>query len=66
MRAEDVLRTVQLMGGNSLYTLEEELREGYLTLPGGHQVGLAGECLVEGGAFAALKKNNQSKHSDCP
>ncbi|NLW55607.1 MAG: stage III sporulation protein AA [Firmicutes bacterium] len=56
VRAEDVLRTVQLMGGNSLYTLEEELREGYLTLPGGHRVGLAGECLVEGGHLLRLKR----------
>jgi len=54
--AEDVLRTVQLMGGNSLYTLEEELREGYLTLPGGHRVGMAGECLVAGGSLLRLKR----------
>ncbi len=56
VRAEDVLRTVQLMGGNSLYTLEEELREGYLTLPGGHRVGMAGECLVAGGSLLRLKR----------
>ncbi|HEY8392056.1 MAG TPA: stage III sporulation protein AA [Capillibacterium sp.] len=54
--AEDVLRTLQLMGGNSLYTLEEELKEGFLTLPGGHRVGLAGECLVEGGRLLRLKR----------
>lgn len=56
VRAEDLHRTVQLMGGNSLYTLEEELREGYLTLPGGHRVGLAGECLVAGGHLLRLKR----------
>jgi stage III sporulation protein AA len=56
VQAEDVLRTVQLMGGHSLYTLEEELKEGYITLPGGHRVGLAGECLVEGGKLLRLKR----------
>ncbi len=53
---EDVARTLQLMGENSLYTLEEELKEGYLTLPGGHRVGLAGECLVAQGHLLRLKR----------
>nr|WP_187350949.1 stage III sporulation protein AA [Capillibacterium thermochitinicola] len=56
VEAPDVLRTVQLMGGNSLYTLEEELREGFITLAGGHRVGLAGECLVGRGALLRLKR----------
>ncbi|NLM37642.1 MAG: stage III sporulation protein AA [Firmicutes bacterium] len=56
VEAPDVLRTVQLMGGNSLYTLEEELREGFITLPGGHRVGLAGECLVGRGTLLRLKR----------
>ncbi|NLY91175.1 MAG: stage III sporulation protein AA [Firmicutes bacterium] len=54
--AEDVHRTLQLIGGNSLYTLEEELKEGFITLAGGHRVGLAGECLVEGGRLIRLKR----------
>lgn len=56
VEAEDVLRTVQLMGGNSLYTMEEELKQGYITLAGGHRVGLAGECLVERGSLQRLKR----------
>lgn len=54
--ADDVLRTLQLIGGNSLYTLEEELKEGFITLVGGHRVGLAGECLVVRGALLRLKR----------
>lgn len=56
VEAADVLRTVQLMGGNSLYTLEEELKEGFITLAGGHRVGLAGECLVDRGTLLRLKR----------
>ncbi len=56
VEAPDVLRTVQLMGGNSLYTLEEELKEGFITLAGGHRVGLAGECLVGRGSLLRLKR----------
>lgn len=32
----------------SLYAYEEELRQGYLTVPGGHRVGLAGRVIPEG------------------
>lgn len=53
---EEVIRTLQLIGGNSLYTLEEELKEGYITLPGGHRIGLAGECLVEQGSLVRIKR----------
>jgi stage III sporulation protein AA len=53
---EDILRSLQLMGENSLYTLEEELKEGFLTLPGGHRVGLAGECLAENGRLVRVKR----------
>ncbi|HHU81665.1 MAG TPA: stage III sporulation protein AA [Firmicutes bacterium] len=53
---EDILRCLQLMGENSLYTLEEELKEGFITLPGGHRVGLAGECLAENGRLVRVKR----------
>jgi stage III sporulation protein AA len=56
VEADDVLRTLQLIGGHSLYALEEELKEGFITLVGGHRVGLAGECLVVGGALLRLKR----------
>lgn len=39
----------------SVYALEEELRNGYLTLPGGHRVGLVGKAVLEGGNIKTLK-----------
>ena len=32
---------------NSMYAYEEEIRQGYLTLPGGHRMGLVGETVLE-------------------
>lgn len=32
----------------SLYAYEEELSQGYLTVPGGHRVGVAGQAVAEG------------------
>jgi stage III sporulation protein AA len=42
-------RAVQLVTESSIYALEEELRNGYVTLPGGHRVGLVGRTVLEGG-----------------
>ncbi|MGB9804616.1 stage III sporulation protein AA [Desulfofundulus sp.] len=53
--AGDLERTIQLVTGSSLYALEEELRNGYITLPGGHRVGLAGRAVLEGGRVKTLK-----------
>lgn len=53
--AQDVARAVQAVGRNSLYALEEELRTGFLTMEGGHRIGLAGQAVLEKGAVKALK-----------
>lgn len=34
---------------HSLYTLEEEMRRGYITIKGGHRVGIAGKVVLDGG-----------------
>ena len=39
---------VDLLAGRSLYAREAELAEGYLALPGGHRVGLAGRAVLQG------------------
>jgi stage III sporulation protein AA len=39
----------------SLYTLEEELKRGYITIAGGHRVGLAGKVILEKGAVKAIR-----------
>lgn len=40
---------------HSLYAVEEELRRGYVTVPGGHRIGLAGRTVLERGAVAHLR-----------
>lgn len=49
--AEDFRRTFELVSGSSVYALEEELRQGFITLPGGHRVGLCGRAVVRNGAI---------------
>lgn len=52
---EDVQRTTQVLTGSSLYACEEELRHGYLTISGGHRVGLAGRVVVRDGKVETLR-----------
>jgi len=54
--AEDIWKTVQLICQGSVYAFEEEFRQGYLTLPGGHRVGLAGKAVLERGVVKTLKE----------
>lgn len=53
--ADDINRTVQALTGSSLYAVEEELRQGFLTVPGGHRVGLAGRVTVQAGRVEAVR-----------
>lgn len=39
----------------SAYAWEEELRQGYLTLPGGHRVGMVGKGVLEHGHIRTMK-----------
>lgn len=39
----------------SLYAYEEELREGYVTLEGGHRLGVAGQVVLEEGKIRTIK-----------
>lgn len=38
----------QKVTASSVYALEEELRSGYITLNGGHRVGIAGSAVLQG------------------
>lgn len=40
---------LQLTSRSSLYTLEEQFRHGFLTLPGGHRVGFCGQTILAAG-----------------
>lgn len=53
---DDLARTFQLMARGSVYAWEEELRGGFLTLEGGHRVGLCGRAVTEEGKIRTLKQ----------
>ncbi|MFS8513699.1 MAG: stage III sporulation protein AA, partial [Planifilum fulgidum] len=52
---EDCRKMLNLISNHSLYALEEELRRGYVTIEGGHRIGLSGKVVVEGGRVRHLR-----------
>ncbi len=53
--AADMENLISLISGSSLYALEEELRTGFITLPGGHRAGITGRAVLDGGKVRTLK-----------
>ena len=39
----------------SIYAYEEELRQGFLTIPGGHRVGICGKAVLSGGEIKTIR-----------
>lgn len=44
---EDCAKLLELLTRHSLYSFEEELKRGFITVEGGHRVGLAGRTVLE-------------------
>jgi len=52
---EGVRYVLDRLGEYSLYTLEEELKRGYVTIEGGHRVGLAGRVVTNNGYVKLIR-----------
>jgi stage III sporulation protein AA len=46
---------LQIISRGSIYALENEFKNGYLTIPGGHRIGFTGEAVLEKGEIKTLK-----------
>ncbi len=52
---EDVKAIIQKISNYSLYAFEEDIRQGYITIQGGHRVGLAGQCVIEDNSIKTIR-----------
>jgi stage III sporulation protein AA len=52
---EDIYRSIASISDNSLYAFEEEISRGFITIPGGHRVGLAGQVVMNGHELKTIK-----------
>ena len=46
---EEILRILQSVCENSIYSYQHQISEGFVTVKGGHRVGIAGSCVIENG-----------------
>lgn len=44
---ESVLRTIQYVCDNSIYSYQNQICEGFITVRGGHRIGITGNCVIE-------------------
>ena len=55
VRAEDLKETMEYVSSYSMYAFEEEIRQGFITIQGGHRVGIAGKTVLEGDRIKSVK-----------
>ena len=51
----EIRETLEYISNYSMYAFDEELRQGYLTVQGGHRVGVAGKMIWEGRQAKSMK-----------
>lgn len=51
----DIEEAIELISESSLYAFEDCLKQGYITICGGHRVGLCGSAVLEKGVIASQK-----------
>ena len=51
----EVVETLEYMANYSMYAFEEELKQGFITVQGGHRVGVAGKIVMEAGKIQSVK-----------
>lgn len=52
---EDIKEMVQYVSNYSLYAYEYEMRQGFITIEGGHRVGMTGQAIIEDGKVKNLR-----------
>lgn len=56
VRREAFQEMLEYVSNYSLYAYENELKQGFITIEGGHRVGMAGQVVVENGKVKNLKQ----------
>ena len=51
----DIKRGMELVSRSSVYAFENEIRNGYITLSGGHRVGISGDAVTENGKISHIR-----------
>lgn len=55
VKKKEIAETLEYISSYSFYAFEEEIRQGFITIQGGHRVGVAGKAVMEQKAIKNLK-----------
>lgn len=71
LTARDMQETMEFVSRFSMYAFEEEIRQGFLTIKGGHRVGIAGKAVLSQGVIKTIRNISfihiriASEYRDC-
>lgn len=51
----EISKTIEIMSENSIYAYQDEIKNGFITLKGGHRVGIAGKVVLDGNSIKNIK-----------
>lgn len=51
---EDIKSMIKFISSYSLYAYEDEMRRGFITMQGGHRIGVAGQVVMENGKILSI------------
>lgn len=54
----DILEIMQKVCEYSIYSYQNQIAEGYITVKGGHRIGITGTCVIEDGRIINIKYIN--------
>lgn len=52
---EQIIKTLELISENSIYAFQDEIKNGFLTIRGGHRVGITGRVVLNGDSVKNIK-----------
>ncbi|MFX0548927.1 stage III sporulation protein AA [Hathewaya histolytica] len=55
VKREDLDYLIRKISNYSIYAFEEELKQGYITIEGGHRIGICGNCVIENNKIKTMK-----------
>ena len=55
VNSNEILQTLQNICENSIYSYQKEICEGYITIKGGHRIGITGNCVIENNKVINIK-----------
>ena len=57
---DDIEQTFQIMCKYSIHSFIDDIKKGFITLRGGHRVGIVGKTIIEDGQVKNYKRQGQN------